>query len=59
MGLEEADREEERLLRGASQERGGRGRDLRRVAGVDVDDPVVADVVRVVDTCCSPISVEV
>ena len=48
VGLEEADREEERLRprRRASSSRGGRG-DVVDVGGVDLDDVVVADVVRV------------
>ena len=47
VGLEEADREEERLARAVAQQLHGRGRDVLRLAGVGVGDDVVAEVLRV------------
>ena len=47
VGLEEADREEERLRRPAAEQLLGRGRDRVDLRGADVDDVVVAEHARV------------
>ena len=47
VGLEEPDREEERLARPLAQQLHGRGRDVLRLAGVGVGDVVVAEVLGV------------